>query len=87
LRHVLPKPGLTFNGLHSVILQKIKFFITTTVRNSKLILYSLSVLDFTVFDNYIFACVSFAAIARRLLSHCLATSVFAESLPSNGCLC
>jgi hypothetical protein len=28
-----------------------------------------------------------AAITRRLLSHCLATGVFAEPFPSNGCLC
>jgi hypothetical protein len=28
-----------------------------------------------------------AAITRRLLSHCLATAVFLEPFPSNGCLC
>jgi hypothetical protein len=30
----LPKLGLTFNGLHDIIFQKIDFFITTAVRIS-----------------------------------------------------
>jgi hypothetical protein len=33
-QHVLPKRGLTFNGLYNVISQKIGLFITTTVRIS-----------------------------------------------------
>jgi hypothetical protein len=35
-RHVLPKRRLTFNGLHGVISQKIRFFIPTAVRTSNL---------------------------------------------------
>jgi hypothetical protein len=34
LRYVPPKHRLTFNGLHSVISQKIVLFITTTLRTS-----------------------------------------------------
>jgi hypothetical protein len=33
-RHVPPKRRLTFNGLHSVISQKVELFITTAVRTS-----------------------------------------------------
>jgi hypothetical protein len=35
----------------------------------------------------VIARVSAAAITYRLLSHCLATAVSDEQLPSNGCLC
>jgi hypothetical protein len=34
MRHVPPKRWLAFNGLHSVISQKIELFITTALRTS-----------------------------------------------------
>jgi hypothetical protein len=39
----------------------------------------------TASQNSSFACVSVEAITWRLLSHCLATFLFAELFPSNSC--
>jgi hypothetical protein len=38
-------------------------------------------------SSSIVSCMPVVAITWRLLSHCLAMGVFAEPLPSNGCLC
>jgi hypothetical protein len=37
--------------------------------------------------SHFVACMSVATITWRLLNYCLATGVFAETFPSNGCLC
>jgi hypothetical protein len=38
-------------------------------------------------SSSVVTCVSVSEITRRLLSHCLATDLFAEPFPSNDCLC
>jgi hypothetical protein len=53
-RHVPPKCHLTFKGLHSIISQKIKLFITTAVRTSKATFFHqfiFDVLHLTVFPT------------------------------------
>jgi hypothetical protein len=45
------------------------------------------VISFTPRPLCIVACASAVTITWRLLRHCLATGVFAQPFPSNGCLC
>jgi hypothetical protein len=44
-RHVRPKCQLTFNGLHSVVSQKIELFVTTAMETSNSIFFSNTLKD------------------------------------------
>jgi hypothetical protein len=91
-----PASATSYNTLVTVCLQTLSPLLSRlstrtlpglTGNGSWSSLYSLGTENTAFHSSSTVACVSVVAFTRRLLSHCLATSVSTEPFLSNSCLC